>query len=73
MTIAQGVANMEIFGSAGHQDHIVTNAHEHDPNLINLADNYKKVQLSLHSEIRAAYASQIDRPSDFDRASIAGS
>jgi hypothetical protein len=38
LTIAQGVANMEIFGSAGNQDHIITNAHEHDPNLINLVD-----------------------------------
>jgi hypothetical protein len=30
---------MEIFGSAGHQDHINKNAQEHDPNLISLADN----------------------------------
>ena len=39
LTIAQGVANMEIFGSASHHENSVENGHEHDPNLINLAEN----------------------------------
>lgn len=71
LTIAQGIANMEIFGSASHHERSVENGREIDQQLLN-PNVQHKVQLSQHSELRAAYASQVDRHSEFERASIGG-
>ena len=70
LTIAQGIANMEIFGSASHHEQSFEIGHELDPTLLNPREVAAKVHISQKSELRAAYASQVDRQSEFDRASL---
>lgn len=57
LTIAQGIANMEIFGSASHQEKSLEIGHELDPTLLNPIEVATKIHLSQKSEFRAAYAS----------------